>query len=625
MSVNRLTDILDRSEIQALQDRFSEITGVASVLTDINGVPITEFSGFCKLCTAIREHPDGKASCREINARYCTVFTEDPEINHCPQLGLWEAGAKIFLGDNHIGNWIVGQLRPDEFDLGKILRYTESLGLDRGWVLDSLEEITTMDRIDFKMILEILELFTNQLSSLAYRKHLLKREMSEKNILSRQLNYLSYYDPLTGLINREITLDRVRHLMATVKRTPGKSFSLLMISPKDLTHQMEVYGNNGVRQIVKYTSDIIKQSVRMMDTVGQYSMDEFLILLESSETEEGHPERIYDRIRDALNTRFLLDGSLLKIQIHGGMVEWNSDSEENADELIRKCYTALQEARKKDTENLFFYSDDLYQSVKFENELEKNFEQALINEEILPYYQPIIRMEKGESYIYGYEVLARWKHPEYGVLSPGLFIPLAEKHNIMGDLSEYLIRHASRFIKDINISHSDSPLFISVNITPEEFVHKNFINKISRILQEEELPGSWIKLEITENSVLKGGEESLDKIKALNALGISLSMDDFGTGYSNLSLLCRLPLNNIKLDQSLISMSEENENFIQAIISLARSLDMEIIAEGVEKESQIEILNRMGCHIHQGFYYGHPMDGETVKSVRFANSPVSYI
>lgn len=623
MSIKCLTEILDKDEIQALQEKFAKITGVASLICNVDGTPITGYSGFCSLCSAIRMHPDGKKDCQKFNMDYSLNDLDDIQIYPCPSIGLWESGAKIYIGEQCIANWIIGQMRPDDFDYGKILRYTDSLLLDRSWVLDSLDNIQGMDEKGFIMILEILKLFANQLSNLAYRKYLLKKEVHEKNALSRQLNYLTFYDPETGLINRELCIERIQHLINVGKRTVNSRFTLLMISPDNLSHQTEIYGTAGVNKIIKHIADILQHSVRQEDTVSRFSEDEFLLILESIHSSDISAENIYQRICKSLDTRIVLDGSLLKISVHAGMVQWDSECDESVDDLIKKSYAALMESKNNDASSLFSYTEDMYKSVTFEYELEKHFEMAIINEEIVPYYQPIVRLDsKGTSYLYGYEVLARWNHPRYGILSPGLFIPLAEKHNILDELSQYLIRKASPFIREANSFHQEDPLFISVNITPQEFIRKDFVWKIEKVLKEEHLPGKWIKLEITENSVLKGGEESLSKIKKLNELGISLSMDDFGTGYSNLALLCRLPLNNLKLDQSLIQMAEENENFIQAIISMANSLDMEIIAEGVETQSQIDILKRMGCHIHQGFYYAHPMDSESVRALSFANSPV---
>ena len=617
MAINKLNDILDREEIQKLQDRFTQVTGVASVLTEVNGVPFTEFSGICPLCAAIRKTPQGSANCRNSNSKYHLYDYNDIEIFRCPATGLWEAGARIYVGEHHVGNWIIGQTRPDKINKKKIIKYASEIGIDKKWALNSLEEIKVMSNEEFRMILDILQLFTNQLSTLAYRKFLLKKEISEKKTLSEQLNYLTFHDPETGLINKDLCLERIRHLITVGKRTGSRDFSLIMISPKDLTHQTEIYGSKGANAIIRYVAEVLKQSVRTEDTVSRFSVDEFLLVLESYDNTEYSPEIVYKRILKSLETRLLLDDSLLKVRIDGGMVKWNVSNFEDVDQLVRKCYAALQESRKQESYHLFSYSDDMYESVMFEYELEKNFEEAIVNEEIIPYYQPIMKIAlEGEPRIYGYEVLARWNHPQYGILMPSLFIPLAEKHNILGDLSKYLIRKASGFIREINRYHQDDPLFLSVNISPEEFIRMDFVGCIKNILKEENLPGEWVKLEITENSILKGGDESLEKIKELNSLGISLSIDDFGTGYSNLSLLCRLPLNNLKLDQSLIMMAEENESFIQAVISMANSLKMEIIAEGVEKESQIAILKKMGCFLHQGFFYAHPMDAETVHATQ---------
>ncbi len=621
MFINNLSEILDRQEIQILQDRFTRITGVASVITELDGTPFTGFSGICSFCSAIRNNPEGMKNCLRNNVNFNDMSSDRVSLLRCPATDLWETGVKIRVAGQHVGNWIIGQVKPEDFDPSVAAEFAFSLGMDRMWIQDAVSSIPEMKETDFTMILEILHLFANQLSSLAYRKYLLKKEIAEKNAISRQLNYLNFHDPETGLINRQLCEERIDHLIQVGLRTGKDSFSLIMISLAGIKHHKELYGPEGVKTIVSKLARVLMVSVRNEDTVCRFSTDEFLIVIENHDNSINSPEIVYERILHTLEAGVTLENSRVKIHIHGGMVSWNPSEKIESSQLVRKCYAALQESRKKDCPKLVVYTEDMFKAVMFEYELEKSFDKAIREEEIVPYFQPIVKLnEKNGSKVYGYEVLARWNHPRYGILMPGLFIPLAEQHDMLRELTAYIIRKGARFIKEINRENRDSPLFISINITPDEFIRQDLVNMIQKILQEEELPGHWIKLEITENSILKGGEDSIDKIRELNEMGIQISMDDFGTGYSNLSLLCRLPLNNLKLDKSLIMMAEENENFIQAVIRMADSLNLEIIAEGVEKQSQIDILKKMGCYLHQGFFYSLPMDAQTIKSAGLTSS-----
>ena len=614
MQIKKLSNILEKKEIQSLQDKFSHITGVSSVITDLDGTPFTEFSRLCSLCHSIRSTEKGREDCLQNNLKYNSDDVNDISLHRCPHTDLLETGVKIRVAGQHVGNWIIGQVRPDNFDSSIVRNYGDTLKLDHFLLTDAIDEIPVMKVTEFHTILEILHLFSNQLSSLAYRKALLKKEISEKNAISRQLNFLNFHDPETGLINRELCEERIRHLIQVGLRTGLNDFSLIMLSIGGLKHHRELYGTEGVKTIIRILAGILKNSVRNEDTVCRFSSDEFLLVLEKHEKSHNPPELVFKRIDDALRSGVFLDGEKIKVQVFGGKVDWNTEDSNGTTHLIRKCYAALQESIKRNSRELYSYTDDMYKTVMFEYELERSFEKAIDSEQIVPYFQPIVRIDdKGDSQIYGYEVLARWDHPRYGILMPGLFIPLAEQHNMLRELTEFIMRQAAGFIKEINEGNDGPDLFVSINITPDEFIRPDLMDMIKELLIEENIPGSWIKLEITENSILKGGEESIAKIKELNRMGIKLSMDDFGTGYSNLSLLCRLPLNNIKLDKSLILLAEENENFIQAIIRMADSLDLEIIAEGVEKQSQIDILKKMGCYLHQGFFYSLPQDARTIR------------
>jgi len=616
MGIRDLTDIVAREHLQELQDKFSVITGVATIITDTNGKALTGATGFCRLCERVRSIDEGQAGCVRSDAAMGKSGREAPNYGPCRNVGLWDAGSSIYVGERHIANWLIGQIRPADFDIGGFLRQTDRLGIERAWALEALDEVPVMEEERFRVVSELLHLFANQLSEMAYKNFQLKREVLEKNQISRQLHYMTFHDPATGLISRDLCMERIGHLIDRGRRAGGVSFSLIMLSPENLAHITEIYGTDGTGRALVYLADILKQSVRYMDTVSRYSGDEFLIVLEEDDLAVS-PERVFRRICEALEEPMDLDGSLMKISIHAGLARWSRDEEAGEDDLIRRCYAALHEARKAENNTLLPYTEDMYRDVAFEFELERDLEMAIKRGEIVPYYQPIVRIEEGEPRLYGYEVLARWDHPRYGILSPSLFIPMAEKHNILSEMTRSLIVEASRFILSVN-SGRETPVFLSVNVTPEEFIRENFVQAVQEGLKEQGLPGEWIKIEITENTVLKGGEDSIRKVEELNALGITLSIDDFGTGYSNLSLLCRMRLNNLKLDQSLISLAEKNENVIQAVIRMAESLDMEIIAEGVERESQIAVLERMGCVIHQGFYYARPMDGLSVRTLALA-------
>ena len=622
MQIKKLSEILDRQEIQTLQDKFSGITGVASVITDLDGTAFTDFSQSCSLCKSIRSTGKGRRDCLQYSIGCTSGDSHDTSIHRCPYTDLWETGVKIHVGGKHVANWIIGQVRPGDFLFSKSVLYAASLGLDDTFSASAIDDIPIMEEDEFKMILDILHLFVNQLSSLAYRKSLLKKEISEKKAIYRQLNYLNFHDPETGLINRELCEERISHLINVGLRTGRNSFSLIMLSLSGIKHHKELYGTDGVNIIIKNLAGILQSSIRNEDTVCRYSSDEFLIIIENYESAQNSPEVVYRRVKEKLNSGVVLEGERIKVQIFGGMATWESQDSIDTKHLIRKCYAALQESRKRNSQDLYAYTDDMYQTVMFEYELERSFEKAIEEEQIVPYFQPIIKVDDhNNSRIYGYEVLARWDHPEYGILMPGLFIPLAEQHNMLREMTEYIMRKGARFIKEMNSSRRhEEPLFISINITPDEFIRPDLVDMIKTTLTEEKIPGEWVKLEITENSILKGGEDSIAKSLKLNAMGISLSMDDFGTGYSNLSLLCRLPLNNLKLDKSLILMAEKNENFIQAVIRMADSLNLEIIAEGVEKQSQIDILKKMGCYLHQGFFYSLPLDAQTIKETGILSS-----
>jgi EAL domain-containing protein (putative c-di-GMP-specific phosphodiesterase class I) len=333
--------------------------------------------------------------------------------------------------------------------------------------------------------------------------------------------------------------------------------------------------------------------------------DEFTVLLSDIHNVEDSL-KVADRINQAISKPFALGNQEVFVTVSTGIAIYPNDGD-NCDALLKNADSAMYYAKEQGKNNYQFYMQSMneraFESLTMENDLRK----ALENDELLLYYQPQIDIINGK--VIGVEALIRWQHPERGMVSPADFIPVAEKNGLINPIGEWVLRTAcnqSRTWQDAGMS----PIPVSVNIASLQFQQSNFIQIVSNALNDSGISSADLILEITESTLMQNTEDITNKLYEVTNMGVLLSIDDFGTGYSSLSYLKRFPIHAIKIDYSFvkeITTNPDDAAIVEAIISMANSLKLEIIAEGVETEEQLQFLRKKGCALVQGFLFSRPL------------------
>ncbi len=438
---------------------------------------------------------------------------------------------------------------------------------------------------------------------------LTQQNQTEKKLRDNEqrLQHIAYHDPLTNLPNRLLIQDRFQHAINKARRSEQKvAFLILDLDRfKDINDSL---GHDIGDQLLKETADRLQSCVRDSDTVGRLGGDEFAIVLEQIE-ELTHVGMLVRRMLSKLAQEFAIEDHTLYISASIGISIYPTDSAK-VDELVRFAEVAMYRAKEQGGNNYQLYTADMNARAHELLLLETHLRQALEERQLLLFYQPQYDLATGE--LAGMEALLRWRHPEKGMVSPGDFIPLAEETGLIVPIGEWVLRTAcQQSLAWQKAGHPPVP--VAVNISGRQFKEPDFIETVEKVLEETGLDPRWLELEITESVVMDRVEETILTLAELRGRGIQLAIDDFGTGYSSLSYLKRFPINKLKIDRSFVMDVVENPTdaaIAGSIVSLAHSMNLEVIAEGVETEAQMEFLKARGCHQIQGFLLGRPLPAE---------------
>ncbi len=429
---------------------------------------------------------------------------------------------------------------------------------------------------------------------------LVSRDITERKVAEKRLHYLANFDALTGLPNRTLLLDRLEEAIA---RPPWHDrYVAVMFCDLDRFKLInDTLGHNVGDQLLKAIATRFKGCLRDGDTVARLGGDEFVIIL----ADIGHPDhasKVAQKIIDLACEPLMLDGNEVYVTASVGISVFPTDASEPT-KLLKNADLAMYGAKELGKNRYQFFSDSL--DVKTSNQLmmENALRHALDREELEVYFQPQVHAKTGR--IIGSEALLRWEHPVWGFVAPDEFIPIAEECGLMQRIGEWVLRTACAQNK---VWHDSgfAKLRIAVNLADRQFHQEDLLEVVQGILQETGHPIEHLDLEITENIVMRNADVAFDRMRQLRELGVTLSIDDFGTGYSSLAHLKRFPIQTVKIDRSFVSdMSTNNEDaaIIEAIVAMARKLNLNVIAEGVETHEQHDFLLRCGCDELQGFYY----------------------
>ncbi|MBY0574928.1 MAG: EAL domain-containing protein [Undibacterium sp.] len=443
-------------------------------------------------------------------------------------------------------------------------------------------------------------------------------DLTEIRRVEQQLKYLAHHDPLTNLPNRLLTLERSNQAIARAKRN-AERVALLFVDLDHFKWVNDSFGHSVGDELLQNLTEKMKQCLRSDDTIGRLGGDEFLIVLDPCGTEQSIVI-VLNKLRDAVSAPLMLDGHTMEISCSIGVSLYPDDGQ-SSEALIRAADTAMYSA-KINGRNCFEFCTPMMmdRAVRY-MALNHDLHRGFINGELCLYYQPQISLHTNK--VIGVEALIRWQHPEKGLLYPQDIIPIAEDNGLIIDIGEWVIKEAcSQMLKWE--SQGISSLRMAVNVSALQVLKPNFATVVSDILQKSKINLSLFEIEITE-SVLQHHESCVKSLEALRNLGISIAIDDFGTGYSCLSSLKLLPIDRLKIDKSFIQKIHSDKNDValtEMIIDIARKLNLQVIAEGVETETQFHLLKQYACNEAQGYFISKPIPEDVI--TRHLNTTLDY-
>lgn len=437
-----------------------------------------------------------------------------------------------------------------------------------------------------------------------------------------QIHYLAYFDGLTHLPNQALFLERLGQSIHMAKRS-NKQIAVLFLDLDHFKRINDTFGPEAGDQILIDVSERLSHSIREIDTLSRFTPegigvarlggDEFVIILTETDSVPG-AIKVAKRIHQAFSEPFTLKDKGIYISSSFGIALYPKDGQ-TPDTLLKNAETAMYHSKNTGRNNYQFYTSSMKVSG-FENfSLEYHLRHALDNNELILHYQP--KMDARTLQWIGAEALIRWNHPSLGLLPPLKFIPLAEENGMIIPIGAWVLRSACLQNKVWN-ANGLHPFHISVNLSSRQFKQKNLVKKISNIIEETGIDPKNLDLELTETIIMEDTKKTISTLEDLKSLGLQLTVDDFGTGYSSLNYLKRFPIDRLKIDQSFIRDILQDSNtasLVKAIISMGHALNLQVVAEGVETEAQLEFLQEQGCNEIQGYFTGRPMPPEALSQL----------
>ncbi len=439
---------------------------------------------------------------------------------------------------------------------------------------------------------------------------ILTRDITERRRAEEQLLHDAFHDSLTKLPNRALFIDHLKLAVNHCRRRKNHLFAVLFIDLDRFKVVNDSLGHVVGDEVLIATARRLESCLRDGDTIARLGGDEFTILLDGiKDNDDAH--RVAERVQEVLSEPYKLGGREFFVTASVG-IKYFGDEDEQPEDLLRDADTAMYCAKTLGKAQYQVFDSKMHKHAVTRLQIESDLRRAVERDEIHVNYQPIVSLQTGR--ISGFEALARWHHPERGLILPSEFIPVAEETGVIMQIDLSVLRQACR---QMHAWHDALPLTkqmkVSVNLSCRQFMQPTIVSNVMAILRETGLDPRSLKLEITESVMMERGVDAMGVLEQLSQAGIELSLDDFGTGYSSLSYIHRFPVSTLKIDQSFIKRigGEQNGEIVRAVVALARNLGMEVVAEGIETVVQLDQLKALNCEQGQGYYFSSPVDAES--------------
>jgi diguanylate cyclase (GGDEF)-like protein/PAS domain S-box-containing protein len=436
------------------------------------------------------------------------------------------------------------------------------------------------------------------------------RDISERKAFEEQLTHQAFHDPVTGLANRALFAERVRHAIARTRRE-HQSVAVVFLDLDDFKTINDSLGHAAGDDVLVEVAKRLATSVRVTDTAARFGGDEFALLLEDIDGVQEAADTA-DRVLETLALPLRVAHKELSLRCSIGISVVSDGSSAGAEELIRDADAAMYRAKRDGKGSYRLFEPEMHEGVLARLELRTDLQRAIATEQLELHYQPVVRIQDGS--VSGVEALLRWRHPERGMIPPDQFIPLAEETGLIIPIGRWVLREGCRHARRMRdtVPGGDA-LTMSINLSVKQLQHSDVIADVHDAVQEAGIEPSALTLEITETVLMADTDLAVTRLRELKALGVNLALDDFGTGYSSLSYLSRFPVDILKMDRSFLTggATPEMSELASAVLALGTTLKLDVVAEGIEQPEQWTSLRELGCEFGQGFYFARPMDAES--------------
>ncbi|MGZ5595748.1 MAG: putative bifunctional diguanylate cyclase/phosphodiesterase [Usitatibacter sp.] len=447
------------------------------------------------------------------------------------------------------------------------------------------------------------------------------QDVSARRRAEAELYHNAYHDNLTQLSNRVHFDEQLNRAIARVQRHPDQRFAVMYLDFDRFKMVNDSLGHKAGDELLVNVAKRLKAMLRETDVLARLGGDEFAILVEDLQRQRDAVE-LAERIHKELQKPIILGAMEVAISASIG-ITFSTNNYQSSDQIVRDADIAMYKAKSKGKAQYALFDSSLHAHVSAQLQLENELRKALGQGQISLDYQPICTLK--DQKLVGFEALARWNHPERGLLEPSMFIPVAEETGLIVPLGNWVLSEACRQMREWRAIRDSHVLRMSVNVSSLQLTHPDFVSHVARSLQSADMRPEQLTLEVTESVLMNGIENAISTLTALRQMGVQLSIDDFGTGYSSLSYLATLPIDALKVDRSFIEkMSREGEGneIVRAIFKLGQALSKEVYAEGIETAAQLTLLQELGCEFGQGFLLSRPVNAERAGGILAANDTV---